>query len=681
MSTVRLTAAQAMVGYLASQLVDGAAGAVPYFAGVWAIFGHGNVAGMGEALYTARDVLPTLRAHNEQGMAHAAIAFAKQMRRRRAMVCTTSIGPGATNLVTAAALAHVNRLPVLLVPGDVFANRRPDPVLQQVEDFADGTVSVNDCLRPVSRYFDRISRPEQLLEALPRAMATLTDPVSCGPVTLAFCQDVQAEAWDFPESFLAPRRWSIRAPQPDRGELDQLATLLKGAKAPLIIVGGGVPYAHAEGLLADFALRAGVPVAETQAGKGSLSWDHPLNLGGIGVTGSSAANVTAAEADVIIGLGTRLQDFTTGSRALFARPGATLVQVNVSAYDAHKHGAVSVVGDIAATLRALEGLLGGWRGPSEWTAVVAARALAWGSQCEALTAATGSARAGGAASGVGPSGGELSGVASSARSGSALAGGARPGRAASDSVNDVLPGGVQPRDGVGGARPGDMRTGDVRPSDAQVLGAVWRKADSAAVVVCAAGGLPGELHKLWRVRAPGGYHVEYGYSCMGYEIAGGLGVKIAAPDREVYVLVGDGSYLMLSSELATSVMLGRKLIVTVLDNRGFGCINRLQRHTGGEPFNNLLQETGHDVDFAAHAASLGARAEKVAGIAELEAALEQARISERTYVIVIETDPHAATEAGGAWWDVAVAEVSANETVKRARLEYEQHIRKLRQGE
>lgn len=610
MSTVRLTAAQAMVRYLASQLVDDADGVVPYFAGVWAIFGHGNVAGLGEALHAARDILPTLRAHNEQGMAHAAIAYAKQMRRRRAMVCTTSIGPGATNLVTAAALAHVNRLPVLLVPGDVFATRRPDPVLQQVEDFADGTVSANDCLRPVSRYFDRVTRPEQLLDALPRAMATLTDPANCGPVTLAFCQDVQAEAWDFPQEFLTPRPWRIRAPRPDGRELDQLVAILKGARAPLIIAGGGVPYARAEALLAEFTLRTGIPVAETQAGKGSLTWDHPANLGAVGVTGSSAANATAAEADVIIGFGTRLQDFTTGSRMLFARS-ATLVQVNVSSYDAHKQGAVSVVGDAAEVLTALEATLANWRAPAEWAATATARAAEWRSVCDQVTAPTASAR----------------------------------------------------------------------PSDAQVLGAVWRQAPADAIVVCAAGGLPGELHKLWRVRAPGGYHVEYGYSCMGYEIAGGLGVKLAAPEREVHVLVGDGSYLMMSSELATSVMLGCKLVVTVLDNRGFGCINRLQRGTGNAPFNNLLGETAPEVDFAAHAASLGARSERVNGIAELAAALGRARDSDRTYVIVIETDPNAASDVGGAWWDVAVPEVSSSESVNHARSAYEQNVRKPRRGE
>ena len=615
MNTLRLTAAQAAVRYLANQLVSDGRRTVPYFAGVWAIFGHGNVAGLGEALHGVRDVLPTLRAHNEQGMAHAAIAFAKQMRRRRAMICTTSIGPGATNLVTAAALAHVNRLPVLLLPGDVYASRRPNPVLQQVEDFADGTLSANDCLKPVSRYFDRLSRPEQLLDALPRALATLLDPASCGPVTLAFCQDVQAEAFGFPVSFFAPRLWSIRAPHPDPVELDKLANLLKTAKAPLIIAGGGVPYARAgtEAALADFALRAGVPVAETQAGKGSLAWDHPLNLGAIGVTGSSAANAAAAQADLVIGLGTRLQDFTTGSRALLGGPESRLVQVNISPYDAHKHGAASVVADVGAVIADLAALLQDWRAPAGWTEAATARIAGWNEAWERATALT---------------------------------------------VN---------------------RPANQLPTDAQVLGAVWRKAADDAIVVCAAGGLPGELHKLWRTRRPGGYHVEYGYSCMGYEIAGAVGVKMAEPEREVHVLVGDGSYLMMNSELATAVMLGLKLIVTVLDNRGFGCINRLQKSTGGEPFNNLLADSPR-IDFAAHAASLGARAQKVASVPQLEAALEQARAVDRTCVIVIETDPDSSTDAGGAWWDVAIPEVSDSKSVMEARASYEDRLTKLRRG-
>ncbi|MEE3627508.1 3D-(3,5/4)-trihydroxycyclohexane-1,2-dione acylhydrolase (decyclizing) [Nitrospirillum sp. BR 11752] len=611
----RLTAAQATVRYLVAQQVDGHGGPVPYFAGCWAIFGHGNVAGLGEALQASQDVLPTYRAHNEQGMAHAAIAYAKQARRRRAMVCTTSIGPGATNMVTAAALAHVNRLPVLFLPGDVYASRRPDPVLQQIEDFGDGTVSANDCFRPVSRYFDRLTRPEQILDALPKAMAILTDPAACGPVTLAFCQDVQAEAWDYPEDFFAPRLWRIRRAPADPYDLADLVVRIRAARRPLIIAGGGVLYAGAETLLADLAAATGIPVAETQAGKGALTWDHPCNLGAIGVTGTGVANAAAAQADLVIGIGTRLQDFTTGSRALFQGTERTLVQVNVSAHDAAKQGAVGVVGDAAAVLAGLAPLLAGWRVPADWARSLAAPALAWDEAWQAATAA--------------------------------------------------------PKDG-----------GAALPTDAQVLGAVWRQAAPDAVVVCAAGGLPGELHKLWRVRRPGGYHVEYGYSCMGYEIAGGLGVKLAEPEREVHVLVGDGSYLMMNSEIATAVMLGLSLTITVLDNRGFGCINRLQRATGGAPFNNLLADTRHTalpaIDFAAHAASLGAQATKVADIAGLEAVLAQARTGGGVHVIVIDTDPAVSTPAGGAWWDVAVPEVSERPSVRAARAAYDEKTKDQR---
>jgi 3D-(3,5/4)-trihydroxycyclohexane-1,2-dione acylhydrolase (decyclizing) len=600
MKTIRCTAAQAAVRYLAGQHVDTSSGEVPYFAGVWAIFGHGNVAGLGEALHAAREQLPTYRAHNEQAMAHAAIAFAKQLRRRRAMICTSSIGPGATNMVTAAALAHANRLPVLFLPGDIFATHGPDPVLQQIESFADGTVSANDCFRPVSRYFDRITRPEQLIDALPRVMNTLLDPASCGPATLAFCQDVQAEGHDYPEAFFRRRVWSIRRLPADRREIEQLVTILKSARAPLIIAGGGVHYSGAEELLAAFASTFGIPVGETQAGKGALPWDHPLNLGAIGVTGSSCANAAAATADLILGIGTRLQDFTTGSRALFAAPNCRLVQINIAPYDAGKHEAATVVGDAREVLTALTDHLAGWR-PNRDVAMINGEVASWNLEWDDVTSA--------------------------------------------------------PRAGL--------------PSDAQVIGALWRTCSKNAVVVCAAGGLPGELHKLWRSRAPDDYHVEYGYSCMGYEIAGGLGVKMAQPPRDVYVLVGDGSYLMLNSELATSVALGHRLVVVVLNNRGFGCINRLQRATGGAAFNTLWEDSTHktlpDIDFVAHAASLGAIAEKADSIEGLEQALQRARQSDRTHVIVIDTDPAVTTAAGGAWWDVAIPEVSSRAEVDAAR--------------
>ncbi len=604
MATIRLTATQAIVRFLVAQrtLLDGRD--APLFAGCWAIFGHGNVAGMGEALFHARDALPTLRAHNEQAMALAAVAFAKARNRRQMMACTSSIGPGAMNMLTAAGVAHANRLPVLLLPGDVFASRRPDPVLQQVEGWEDGTISANDCFRPVSRYWDRITRPEQLLTALPRAVAVLTDPAQCGPATLSLCQDVQAEAYDFPAALFAVRTHRIRRPAPDAEELAYAVHALRGAERPLIVAGGGVLYSDAAATLQDFAARHGIPVAETQAGKGALPWDHPCAAGAIGVTGSSAANALTREADLVLAVGTRLQDFTTGSRALLPG-GSRLIQLNIQPFDAGKHGAVPLVGDARIALEALTAALGDHASPPAWQARATALMAEWTAAVDVATA---------------------------------------PG-------NTVL------------------------PSDAQVLGVVNRAAWPGDVVVCAAGGLPGELHKLWRPAGPGGYHLEYGFSCMGYEIAGGLGVKLAHPGNEVFVMVGDGSYLMMNSELQTSVMLGHKLIVTVLDNRGYGCIDRLQRACGGASFNNLLADVdarsnGSWVDFAAHARSLGAQAEHVAGLAELEAALPRARASDRTYVIVIETDPAAATQAGGAWWDVAVPEVSARPQVQDARAAY-----------
>jgi 3D-(3,5/4)-trihydroxycyclohexane-1,2-dione acylhydrolase (decyclizing) len=615
MTRIRLTAAQAAVRYLANQLIDEGGTSRPYFAGAWAIFGHGNVAGLGEALHASRETLPTLRAHNEQAMAHAAVAFAKASRRRRAMICTSSIGPGALNMVTAAAVAHVNRLPVLFLPGDVFASRRPDPVLQQVEDFADGTVSANDCFRPVSRYFDRIQRPEQLLDALPRAMAILLDPAECGPVTLAFCQDTQTEAWEFPRRLFQPATWSIRRAPAAAADLKAAAECLRGAHAPLLIAGGGVLYSAAESALDELARATGIPVAETQAGRGALSWDHPQSLGAIGVTGTHAANAAAAAADVIVAVGTRLQDFTTASRTLFARC-KRFIQVNVNVHDAHKHGAVAVIGDGREALVGLRDALTGYRVPRAWSDSIAAERSAWD---EAWSQAV---------------------------------------------------------------RPPSARH---TPTDAQVIGAVGRWARDETVVVCAAGGLPGELHKLWRPARAGGYHVEYGFSCMGYEIAGGLGVKLAAPESEVVVMVGDGSYLMLNSEIATAVMMGVKLVIIVLDNGGFGCINRLQTATGGAPFNNLLADSRREgaptIDFAAHAAALGAASEQVADIDALAAALERARAAARTAVIVIDTDPQASTGAGGAWWEVPVAEVSDRDAVRAARADYERRRRLRREAE
>ncbi len=601
---MRLTAAQALVRHLAAQRTIVGDVELPLFAGCWAIFGHGNVAGMGEALHQARDTLPTLRAHNEQAMALAAIAFAKARNRRQMMACTSSIGPGAMNMLTAAGVAHVNRLPVLLLPGDVFASRRPDPVLQQVEDWGDGNVSANDCFRPVSRYWDRITRPEQLLTALPRAIAVLTDPAECGPVTLSLCQDVQTEAFDFPDWLFETRVHRARRPAPDAHELARAAAVLRAAARPLIVAGGGVLYADAAETLQRFARLHGFPVAETQAGKGAVAWDHPMAVGAIGVTGGTAANTLAREADAILAIGTRLQDFITGSRALLPG-GARMIQLNVQAFDAGKHNAVALVGDAKVTLDALTAMLGDHQTPAGWRERTRALGSAWNADVEIATA----------------------------------------------------------------------RSAVAPPTDAQIVGAVNRAARANDVVVCAAGGLPGELHKLWRASSPGTYHVEYGFSCMGYEIAGGLGVKMAHPADEVFVMVGDGGYLMMNSELQTSVMLGRKLIVVVLDNRGYGCINRLQRATGGASFNNLIADVdgrvdGSWVDFAMHARSLGALAEQVADVAGLEAALTRARGAARTSVVVIETDPMATTEAGGAWWDVAVAEVSPRAEVREARAAY-----------
>jgi 3D-(3,5/4)-trihydroxycyclohexane-1,2-dione acylhydrolase (decyclizing) len=599
MTTIRLTMAQALVRHLAAQKIRTSGGDRPLFHGVFAIFGHGNVAGLGEALAAHRESLPTFRAHNEQAMAHAAIAFAKANGRRRMMACTTSVGPGATNLVTAAALAHANRLPVLLLPGDTFAGRQPDPVLQQIEDFGDPTVTANDCLRPVSRFWDRITRPGQLLASLPQAIAVLLDPADCGPATIALPQDVQAEAFDFPRYFFEERVHDIERPRPDRERLAEAARRLTRSRRPLILAGGGVHHAGAAQALAGFAHRHGVPVAETQAGKGALAWDHACNAGAIGVTGSSAANTLLSECDLVLALGTRLQDFTTGSGKLVRDHDDRLISINVARHDAIKRGGLAVRGDLLATLEELGPALGNWKPDAGWVERARTLTSEWNAAVDAAT-----------------------------------------------------------------------RAGTGLPTDAQVLGAVNRALGKGATIVCAAGGLPGELHKLWRCPEPGGYHVEYGYSCMGYEIAGGLGVKMADPDRTVAVLVGDGSYLMMNSEIATSVASGHPLLIVLCDNRGFGCIHRLQRATAGETHNNLWKESfpaETPVDFVAHARALGADALPAADVAALEAAVAKARSATRTTVIVIETDPVGGTAAGGAWWNVPVAEVSADARVRVAR--------------
>ncbi|MCU0827611.1 MAG: 3D-(3,5/4)-trihydroxycyclohexane-1,2-dione acylhydrolase (decyclizing) [Tabrizicola sp.] len=598
MTTIRLTAAQAMVRWLSvQQAEDGSR----FIEGVWAIFGHGNVAGLGEALHAHRDTLPTWRGHNEQTMAHVAVAYAKAQGRRKAMAVTSSIGPGATNMVTAAAVAHVNRLPVLFIPGDVFASRAPDPVLQQIEDFDDATVSANDCFRPVVRYFDRISRPEHILTALPRALRVMTDPANCGPVCLAFCQDTQAEAYDYPADFFEPRIWHIRRPEPDQRELEAAVAAIKAAQLPLIVAGGGVLYSGAEKPLLSFARTHNIPVVETQSGKGAMDWEEPLHFGSPGVTGTGCGNDLAAQADLVIGVGTRFQDFTTGSWTVFSKPGRKLLSINIHGYDAHKRAAQPLVGDAKVTLEKLSAALGSHR----FQDPDFANRAKWFQTTDTVTAA--------------PAGNEL-------------------------------------------------------PSDAQVVGAVQRTTGKDALIMSASGSMPGVLHVLWKA-SQGGYHMEYGFSCMGYEIAGAMGIKMAKPDRHVICMIGDGSYMMANSELATAVMMGIPFTVVLTDNRGFGCINRLQKATGGAPFNNLLADAYHvnpaDIDFAAHARSMGAHVVKAGTIAELEAAMRNSKSATIPTVIVIDTDPAPGTGAGGTWWEVAVPEVSDRTEVNEARRAYE----------
>ncbi len=609
-NTIRLTAAQAMVKWLSVQMNEESE---RFVEGVWAIFGHGNVAGLGEALQDAGDAFPTWRGQNEQTMAHAAIAYAKGKKRCRTQAVTSSIGPGASNMLTAAALAHVNRLPLLLIPGDVFANRRPDPVLQQTEVFQDGTVSVNDCFKPVSRYFDRITRPEQILTALPRAMSVLTDPAECGPVTLSFCQDVQAEAYDYPESFFEPKTWRIRRIEPDTRELEDVANCIRSSKNPVIVCGGGVIYSRAEEKLGAFATRHGIPVVETQAGKSALAQTHLMNFGAVGVDGSAAANTVSANADLVIGIGTRFQDFTTGSWALFRNPARKLVSINVAAYDAMKHGAIPLLADAGIALEKLEAVLGDYKA-KEVDSEIRTQWL--------------------------------------------------------ESVNKHC------------AKPDTDQTGSL-PTDAQVIGAAQRATNENTTVLCAAGTMPGALKLLWQP-SQGGYHMEYGYSCMGYEIAGALGLKLAQPEREIVCFVGDGSYMMANSELATAVMRRVPFTIILTDNKGYGCINRLQQGTGGEQFNNLYKncniEAQPEIDYAAHAASMGAHAVKAADISELEAEISAARKRDIPTMIVIETDPSEGPgfDDAGHWWDVAVPEVSNRYEVEAARKRYEEQLENQR---
>ena len=603
---IKLTAAQALIRFMIAQKVKINEEIKPLFPGVWAIFGHGNVAGIGEALFQHQKALPTYRGQNEQSMAHAAIAYSKTLNRQQIMACTSSAGPGSTNIVTAAALAHINRIPLLLLPGDTFATRIPDPVLQQLEDNTDQTITTNDCFKPVSRFFDRIMRPEQLLTSLPQAIRVLTDPVDTGTVTIAFPQDVQTMSWNYPERFFEEKIHFLRRQHADENQLKSAVQMILKAKKPVIIAGGGIHYSLATKELEDFSNNLLIPIGETQAGKGAIPWENPMNVGSVGVTGGSACNELLKEADLIIAIGTRLGDFITGSRTLFNSE-ATLLSINVCAYDSIKHRALSLVGDAKLTLNTLMKYCTAIKTSNDWQQRVSVLRKEW-----------------------------LIAVDEASRD-----------------------------------------KGTLLPSDGEVVGAVNRSSRERDVVVCAAGGLPGDLQKLWKTSFDRGYHVEYGYSCMGYEIAGGLGVKMALPDSQVYVMVGDGSYLMMNSEIFSSVMLGLKLIIVVVDNGGYGCIHRLQENCGNSGFNNLIRDcrsTQNEVmrvDFAAHALSMGAKSEEVEGIASLEKALERARNSETTYVINILTDPNKTVEEGGNWWDVAVAEVSNEKGVNKARKNYE----------
>jgi 3D-(3,5/4)-trihydroxycyclohexane-1,2-dione acylhydrolase (decyclizing) len=614
-SAVRLTVAQATVRFLAVQLTERDGAEHRLFAGCLGIFGHGNLAGMGQALLQAElaepGALPYYQGRNEQAMVHMAVGYARMRNRLSVMACTTSIGPGATNLVTGAALATVNRLPVLLLPGDVFATRVASPVLQELEYPGGLDVSVNDALRPVSRFFDRIWRPEQLPAALLAAMRVLTDPAETGAVTLALPQDVQTEAADWPADLFTPRVWHVGRPVPEPGALARAVAAIRSARRPLLVAGGGVMYSEATAALAALAEQTGIPVAETQAGKGALRYDHPLTLGAIGSTGSTAANAMAAAADVVIGVGTRYTDFTTASRTAFADPGVRFVNVNVAAVDSAKLAGIGVLADARAALTALAGGLAGWSVHPDYRREARERAATWDAE-----------------------------------------------------VSRAYALGHQPL-----------------PAQSEVIGAVNEAAGDSGVVVCAAGSMPGDLHKLWRSANPKAYHVEYGYSCMGYEIAGGIGAKMAAPDRDVFVMVGDGSYLMMSQELVTAVQENINITVVLVQNHGFASIGALSETVGAPRFGTWYRyrnpATGRldgdvlPVDLAANARSLGVRVHEPATIAELRDALARARQEDGPSLIQILTDPLIPAPSSDAWWDVPVAEVSELPATADARKSYE----------
>jgi len=617
MKTMRLTMAQALVGFLKNQYVERDGRETAFFGGAWGIFGHGCVAGVGQALQQNSDFRYYL-CRNEQAAVHIAAAFARASNRLRTFACVSSIGPGATNMATGAAGATINRLPVLLLPGDIFARRNVAPVLQQLETEYSQDISVNDTLRPVSRYWDRINRPEQLPFSVMEAMRVLTSPANTGAVTLALPQDVQTEAWEYPVEFLDKRVWHIARPLPERVLLERAAQWIRASQRPLIIAGGGVIYSDATETLARFAEQTGIPVGETQAGKGSLPFDHRQNLGAIGVTGTPGANLCAREADLIIGIGTRYTDFTTASKTAFQHPEVKFININVAEFDAFKHSALPIVADARAALEELTTALGSYRVPGQYAVAIENHRKFWQEESDRIFA---------------------------------------------------------------------LRHGPPI-SQGEVIGAVNGASRPQDVVVCAAGSLPGDLHKLWRARQPRGYHVEYGYSCMGYEIAGGLGVKMANPEREVYVMVGDGSFLMMSSEIVTSIQEGYKVNIILIDNHGYSSIGGLSQSLGSEGFGTDYRyrnaETGRldgeplIVDFAGAAQAMGAHTVRARTHQEFVAALETIKTASRTSVIVIETDKEARVPGYESWWDVAIAEVSAMPAVREARAEYEQAIKRER---